>query len=76
MTMDALIANIPLDSKRFNRGRIAWEASVGAGYSHSLDASVCHARLLEIAEACKVAADFIARTNKIANQTDEGMRLS
>ena len=59
MTMDALTAAIPLDSKRFSRSRIAWEASVGAGYSHSLDASVCHARLLEMAEACKVAADWV-----------------
>jgi hypothetical protein len=71
--MDDLIANIPLDSKRYNRTQIGWIASGGAGHSLKLDPAIVHDRLVEMAAACIAAAEWVEP--QIPTPNDEEITL-
>lgn len=59
LTTEMVVDALPLDRQRFNRERMIWEASVGAGFSTDLDASIIHARLLEMSSACLACAEYV-----------------
>ena len=59
LTTEMAVDALPLDRLKYNRERMIWEASVGAGFSTDLDASIIHARLLEMSAACLACADYV-----------------
>lgn len=51
MTNEALIEALELDAKLYNRRRIIWELTIGAGWSDSLDPAVIRKRTIAIQTA-------------------------